>query len=441
MPLFQNPFFKSSNDLTERQYEIGVRFLAEKDYGQANRYFKKAAEEGHISALYNLALLNGSGVIEPFDIDFAAECLYKAAHAGHPNAKAYLSILEAADRGGLGTTHLANLALNSQRIDGILPYLIMITGCRFFAAVCKATNATQQVINYELDAASASEQKYIQDFVKRCGVPVSEFSGGFHKLEEGGAADQITNGLNHLFLSMTQAGYTAEFCLIARCTIVSYLISQSKYAESAPELHSINIFLNPPCYGRESNESYNKRMDDMGLASLFRLSKDMVIIGGIKTKLPETDEQTMNLVSRLARQLEMKLPTEQDIYWFVIEFFDRASAFNTSAKDILNNLPFHLYEMEYEGRRSEKSYVGKKNTGVTYLIEDVAPSFKKAVSHLGAGPEQVIATLVYVIFCTAHAELIKNLRIKYAVHYHNNCISSGSFRNADKWGEVIESLE
>ncbi len=37
--------------------------------------------------------------------------------------------------------------------------------------------------------------------------------------------------------------------------------------------------------------------------------------------------------------------------------------------------------------------------------------------------------------------MIKNLRVKYAVHYHNNCISSGSFNNAEKWGEVIDSLE
>ena len=157
MALFQNPFFKSDSDFTERQYEIGVRFLAEKDYGQANQYLKKAAEDGHISALYNLAILHGSGVLEPIDVDFAAECFYKAAHAGHPSAQQNLFMLEAADRAGMGTTHLANLALNSPPVDGMLPYLVMITGCRFYAAVCKATDATQQVINYELDAASSRE--------------------------------------------------------------------------------------------------------------------------------------------------------------------------------------------------------------------------------------------------------------------------------------------
>ncbi|HBQ5496340.1 hypothetical protein I4470_06715 [Klebsiella pneumoniae] len=179
----------------------------------------------------------------------------------------------------------------------------------------------------------------------------------------------------------------------------------------------------------------------MGLSSLFGLKKDIFIIGGVKTKLPETDEQTMRLVSEITQQLAQKLPTEQDIYWFVIEFFDRANGFSSAAREILKNLPMNLLEMEYAGRRSENSYVGKKNPGVAYLLEDVAPSFQKAVSHLGAGPEQVIVALVYLIFCNEYREIIKNLRIKYAVHYHNNCISSGSFNNADKWGEVIGSLE
>ncbi|MDQ6192387.1 hypothetical protein QBK98_26465 (plasmid) [Klebsiella pneumoniae subsp. pneumoniae] len=99
----------------------------------------------------------------------------------------------------------------------------------------------------------------------------------------------------------------------------------------------------------------------MGIGSWFGLNKNEFVIGGVKTKLPETDDQTMDLAAQLARQLGSKLPTEQDVYWFVIEFYDRASAFNHSARGVLGNLPFRLFEMEYEGRRSENSYVGRKN--------------------------------------------------------------------------------
>lgn len=245
MALFQNPFFKSQNKKTESDYESGVKCLAAGDYIKANQLLKKAAVEGHISALYNLVIMNGSGMIEPFNIDFAAACLYKAAQGGHPKAQEVLYMLEAADRGGMGTTHLSNLALNSSPPeDGTLPFLTMITGCRFFAAVCKATGATQQVINYELDAASLSDHGYVQRFVKRCGVPANVFSGGLNRLQEGDAADQITDGLNQLFLSMRQAGYTESRCVMARCTIVSYVIAHSEYASFSPPLPSVSGFFN-----------------------------------------------------------------------------------------------------------------------------------------------------------------------------------------------------
>lgn len=245
MALFETPFFKSKNKKTESIYESGVKCLAAGDNTKANQLFRKAAEAGHISALYNLVILNGSGMIEPFDIDFAADCLYKAAYGEHPKAKEVLYMLEAADRGGMGTTHLANLALNSPPpAEGTLPFLTMITGCRFYAAVCKATGATQQVIDYELDAAGMSDRDFVKRFVKRCGVPTSTFSGGLERLQEGGAAHQITDGLNQLFLSMRQAGYSDKLCLMARCTIVGYVISHSEYASFAPALPSVAGFFN-----------------------------------------------------------------------------------------------------------------------------------------------------------------------------------------------------
>lgn len=49
----------------------------------------------------------------------------------------------------------------------------------------------------------------------------------------------------------------------------------------------------------------------MGIGSWFGLNKNEFVIGGVKTKLPETDDQTMDLAAQLARQLGSKLPTEQ----------------------------------------------------------------------------------------------------------------------------------
>ncbi len=38
----------------------------------------------------------------------------------------------------------------------------------------------------------------------------------------------------------------------------------------------------------------------MGIGSWFGLNKNEFVIGGVKTKLPETDDQTMDLAAQLA---------------------------------------------------------------------------------------------------------------------------------------------
>ncbi len=117
----------------------------------------------------------------------------------------------------------------------------------------------------------------------------------------------------------------------------------------------------------------------MGIGSWFGLNKNEFVIGGVKTKLPETDDQTMDLAAQLARQLGSKLPTEQDVYWFVIEFYDRASAFNHSARGVLGNLPISIppirainttennrnvmiytYIIEYPVTETQKKYMSKQ---------------------------------------------------------------------------------
>ncbi|KQN64753.1 hypothetical protein GKQ23_05895 [Erwinia sp. E602] len=241
MALFRNPFFKSSDQATEQAYEDGVIALSQGNWYEAHPLLSRAAAGGHISAYYNLALIYAAGHITPYDIDIAADCYYKAAMGGHPQANELLFMLEAADRAGLGTIHLAEFTLRSQDADG-LPFMTLLAGCRFYAAVCKASGATSQVIEYELEAASNSTPQYVRDFVTRTGIPYSIYGGGLERVKEGTAADQIIDGLNQLYYSMVKAGFPDEKCLMARCTIVGYLVSKSMYGHRAQPLLGVDRF-------------------------------------------------------------------------------------------------------------------------------------------------------------------------------------------------------
>jgi len=175
MKLFQRGFFKSKDDSTESLYEKGVRHLKANDFGAADTSLRAAAENGHVSALYNLFLLNGSGLISPYDFDFAATCLYESAKGEHPTAKENLFMLEAADRAGFGMDNLVGLVANMPPVAG-LSAILMVCAARFFHAVSEAHVATADVIAYELRGASSSDDRGVLQFIDRTRVP-----DGFYK--------------------------------------------------------------------------------------------------------------------------------------------------------------------------------------------------------------------------------------------------------------------
>jgi len=241
MALFRNPFFRSKDEDAEDVYTNGVMALQNGQLDLANRNLLKAAQGGHISALYNLALLNGDGSISPYDLDFAIDCFYKAAAAGHPQASECRWLLEAADRGGLGVHNLAKLASEWDHQGG-LNHLIMMAAARLFDVLCKKYGATNDVIAYELDAAATSDYLAIQRFLKRTGIQLSFYDGGLNRLTPGSAADQITDGLNELYMGMKTAGVADGLCLMARCTIVGHIIRRSAYGSRSAPLRGIRDF-------------------------------------------------------------------------------------------------------------------------------------------------------------------------------------------------------
>lgn len=241
MALFQKPFFKSINASVEDEYNLGVKGLKNEDWTAASRHFSAAAKGGHASALYNLTLLWGAGLVTPYDFDLAADCWYKAAAMGHPKAQQTLWLIEAADRGGFGTDNLVKMTLEQGSQNGLVA-MIMICAARFYDVVCRKFGATNDVIAYELDGAATSDWDFIQSFVDRTGIDESFYAGGQNRLKAGSAADQVTDGLNHLSVAMRKVGFDAETTAMARCSIVGYIILKSPYGNRSEPLLGLDQF-------------------------------------------------------------------------------------------------------------------------------------------------------------------------------------------------------
>src|SRR4051794_6262492 len=103
---FVSPCLFPSPKTTEDIYSEGVLCLQRNDYYGANAFFKTAAEGGNASAIYNLALINSTGMISPYDVGFSISCLRLAAALGHPKAKGFEECLGKAEDTTLGTTEL-----------------------------------------------------------------------------------------------------------------------------------------------------------------------------------------------------------------------------------------------------------------------------------------------------------------------------------------------
>jgi len=242
-PLFSNVFAKSPDKEAQAYFEKGVLCLNMGDFNAARDNFTEADKVDHPSASYNLMLMHGAGYTSPYNINLGALYFYKAAKLGHDRAVKKLGFLEAADRGGFGADNLINLldGTDARNADS-LPAELMIYACRFLSVCCKHHEATDLVVAYELDCATFSEKTAVHKFIQRTGVPKSLYEGGEHGLTEGTVADQVTDVLNNLYVAMNQAGYSQNLCLLMRCTIVGYIISQSSLGNDAEPLLGLDKF-------------------------------------------------------------------------------------------------------------------------------------------------------------------------------------------------------
>lgn len=162
-----------------------------------------------------------------------------------------------------------------------------------------------------------------------------------------------------------------------------------------------------------------------------------VVVCGVEMDRTPSNEQLIELVNKITPQLGLVLPTEQDVYWFVIEQYDQIRSFSVDVSMVTQNIPFKLLPMEYEGRKSINSYVGKANPGMVFMEQIVKPDL---LEHFQSPIIERLITTIYSAYCNWMKDTIQTLRVKYASHYRDNCIAEGNNHAAERWTQVIAPL-
>lgn len=147
--------------------------------------------------------------------------------------------------------------------------------------------------------------------------------------------------------------------------------------------------------------------------------------------------ELLGLAVHVAGDLARYLPTEQDTWWFLAEQYDRTVDLGGFHLKLLQMSSLKMHEIEYEGRRSEDSYVGKPNPGIAFLDQ----ARRGLEAKLPKNFVDTVITQGFILFAEQNVPGLNALRIKYANHFHNNCIRDGAYNNAERWQDVIDDIE
>lgn len=145
----------------------------------------------------------------------------------------------------------------------------------------------------------------------------------------------------------------------------------------------------------------------------------------------------MRLSADIATKLAHHLPTEQDIWWFLVEQYDHCTDLGEFHQKLLQMSSLGMHPIEFEGRRSENSYVGKPNPGIAFLRKQR----REVSADLTEDFAEIVITQAFVFFIIQNEDGLNALRTKYATHFHNNCVKTAAYNNAERWADVIDDLE
>lgn len=162
----------------------------------------------------------------------------------------------------------------------------------------------------------------------------------------------------------------------------------------------------------------------------------LVTIAGLRISTDSTGLDLETVVSRqLGPEIVKRCPTELDLYRYLVE---EAEWLSENENDDISLNFSEIREVEYEGERAKASKYPRNREALTWLHSRVMPDLRL---HFGQALAERIRGAVLFDLCLEHHESILAVRLKYAVHYHNNCLKSGSYGYADRWAEVIDEIE
>lgn len=226
--LISRVFYSSGDTALDEQYKSGVRLLQSGDYTGAARAFRAAAASGHVSAIYNLAMMYNQGLTESFEIEKAIDLFKQAAERGHEQARLQVALFEQlGNPQGVSVQLLTYLVTNFSRLGGDGAFVF-----GYANEILCTTRDREELTDFvfmELDRASQGEVS-AKAFVQSTGIARSLFEGSLGRSVKGSLARMQSDRLNQIEEVLAVNGIARASVVFARCSVVGCVIKKSGIA-------------------------------------------------------------------------------------------------------------------------------------------------------------------------------------------------------------------
>jgi hypothetical protein len=135
----------------------------------------------------------------------------------------------------------------------------------------------------------------------------------------------------------------------------------------------------------------------------------------------------------IAHQLPNVIHTEGDLWTFVVREYDRLHS-TEAAEDLVRFFPVQIHEIERAYGRTDPPL---PSPGISYVRDQVIPMLSK---RFDGDLVQLAVAHAFSQYCLTHLTAIQRVRLQFAAHFRNDCISKGRLSLSDQWNEVVHRL-
>lgn len=147
-----------------------------------------------------------------------------------------------------------------------------------------------------------------------------------------------------------------------------------------------------------------------------------------------SDAAKSQIVDRIVARIQDLSPTQLHAYRYVMEEADRIEKRGVGRYAVAS---VGVQPIEYAGEMGNVEDYADYRGAITYLDNDVSPDLERL---FGADTADMMRANMFLNFYMTNAEMMAEIRKKYAVQFANACAARSHFGMVDQWDEVIRAL-